>query len=280
MAYAAGVDEDSEDNQASTETKFAKISSEADQIRLESARRGAASSGDRPLSPGIVFRAKGIRTIANDLAQGLQQIADEPPGSEQGSVKSEDNRCKDCSKYRVQVRQDDIDLCKCTAKELNEFGMPIMEMPEVVPDTEEAFSPTGDDLLLKAVSKQVITECPECEYCGGEVTGDCRYLKSDSDPRECTMHGRITKVKADIKILTEECKDVWRPQFELDVLINHRTRLEMVKLVSTIKIGTVAKGPKTCISTLTIISAESGRHNTTRCQMRTNQLSCRPPERQ
>ena len=71
MAHAAGIDEESEDNLASTETKLAKVSHEADQIRLASARRGAASSGDRPLSPGIVFRSEGIRTI---VAAGLARL--------------------------------------------------------------------------------------------------------------------------------------------------------------------------------------------------------------
>ena len=43
------------------------------------------------------------------------------------------------------------------------------------------------------------------------------------------MHERIGRAKEDIRILTEECSDVWMPQMELDLLRTHRTRLKMVK---------------------------------------------------
>ena len=58
----------------------------ADQVQLDSALRGFASSGDKPLEPGIVTRGE-IRVIAHDVMRKILQYDDDAkaPVSEQGS---------------------------------------------------------------------------------------------------------------------------------------------------------------------------------------------------
>ena len=243
MAHVANNVEIVDDSTTPEESKMERVSIEMDRIRLESNAKGAASSGDKPPTPGIVVRKKGIRTLADDLAQGLQQIADEPAGSEQGSVISEENRCSKCQKSKIQLRPRDSNLCECIT-DVNDLGMPLFEVTDDMPGSAKAPNAADDEHLLEAVSRQVLIECPECEFCGGKVTEPCWYMASTSDARECTMHGRITKAKTDIKVLTEECKDVWRPQFELDNLINHRTRLKMIKARINGEDWNGSKGPE------------------------------------
>ena len=85
------------------------------------------------------------------------------------------------------------------------------------------------DGLLEDVAEAINADCTECQYCDGRITESCKYLERNPGPqRQCIMHERISRAKEDIRILTEECSDVWIPQMELDNLINHRAWLRMV----------------------------------------------------
>ena len=86
-----------------------------------------------------------------------------------------------------------------------------------------------DALLLRRFQHQIITECADCEFCGGSITGKCWYLSSEVGPRCCAMHEKLNNIRQDIEDLTEVVDKVYTPQMELDVLSNHRKRLGMIK---------------------------------------------------
>ena len=89
--------------------------------------------------------------------------------------------------------------------------------------------PPEDGGLLEDLARSITEDCPECQYCGGRITEPCKFLLREPGPQEqCVMHQRINRAREDIRILTEECSDVWIPKMELDNLNNHRTRLQMV----------------------------------------------------
>ena len=96
-AFAARVDEEDEkeaDLDRVIQHKKEMAKEAADQVQLESALRGCASSGDKPLEPGIVARGE-IRIIAHDLTRKIMKYDDEAkaPVSEQGSEEPVDNTC-------------------------------------------------------------------------------------------------------------------------------------------------------------------------------------------
>ena len=73
-ACAAVTDDEKDDETTAHKRKMARDA--ADEIMLKSALRGAASSGDRPIEPGIIMRGE-VRTIAYDLTKKMLSYDDE-----------------------------------------------------------------------------------------------------------------------------------------------------------------------------------------------------------
>ena len=108
---------------------------------------------------------------------------------------------------------DEDDGAKCVIEERRE--------DPVIIDMETA--------ILNRLRDEIITECAGCEYCGGSIMEACEYLQNDTDPRRCTIHEKLNKLRADIITLTTECSSIWSRQMELDTLKNHRARLKVAK---------------------------------------------------
>ena len=106
-ACAAGPVQNEEDDDGIVECRegIEKIAAETEEIRRESDKQGARSSDQTAPTPGIVNRLNGLRTLSNDLAQDLHNIAErsliKDCVSEQNSVTSAENLCPECKKTQA-----------------------------------------------------------------------------------------------------------------------------------------------------------------------------------
>ena len=115
--WLQGHSEDEFDDEKIKTKNRARADAE-DEIKLQSALRGAAGSGDMPLEPGIIRRG-GVRTLAYDItAKMLQQEKDrEVPISEQRSEETQENLCKFCGKPISETGPMYTDRCSCQNKD-------------------------------------------------------------------------------------------------------------------------------------------------------------------
>ena len=214
-------------------------------INQTSEIRGARSSHQQPAltRPPIDTNRVGLKLLAPDLAKDLVLASQDGLHSEQNSPRSESNLCITCYKPKsITYDSVKVDRCVCDNNE-----------PSVIGDTE--LNTQAEDLPHKPIPAidsetavinrfrdEIITECIDCEFCGSPIMEDCTYLSHATKPRRCTMHEKSNKLRKDIVTLTTECSSVWSPQMELDVLTNHRLRLNMVRARSK---GEPWRGSKT-----------------------------------
>ena len=168
-AMACSADTDDENDEEATKHKKKNAKEAADEILLNSAIRGAASSGDRPLEPGIVARGE-VRTIAYDLTKKMLSYDDEAKdkASEQGSEEPIDTKCKKCNKDTVPVRANSLERCTCEQTDEDAQKINEGEGADATPDKDAELL---DDLAIK-----LRDVCQECKYCKGRITEPCLFL--------------------------------------------------------------------------------------------------------
>ena len=71
--------------------------------------------------------------------------------------------------------------------------------------------------------ESIVTECPNCEHCGGSPVEPCTKIGG-----MCKMHTDLATVRSDIRELVGKCHPQWTCEHELNHLKDQRRHMNMI----------------------------------------------------